>query len=106
MPLHVILHHRKDPHQPWANDWTDDDLIAAITTTSHIGKLCFQAKRRGEQVFVHRCAYGGTPAIISCAAHVRDVHHLPGAGALVQFTEAVKLHQVPAASPAQGQNYC
>ena len=104
MALHVVLHHRQDSDQPWANDWIDDDLIAAITTTSHIGKLCLEAKLNGERVFVHRCAYGSHPATISCAAYVRDVHHLPGAGALVQFADTVRLHQMPPGNPVQGQN--
>jgi len=105
MALHVVLHHRRDPNQPWVNDWTDDDLIAAITTTWHIGKLCLQAKLCGQQVFVHRCAYGSHPAIVSCAAHVSNIHRLPGDGALVQFAHTVKLLHVPPGNPAQGQNY-
>jgi hypothetical protein len=105
MPLFVVLHHRNDPAQPWANDWVDDDLIATITTTAHIGSLCLQSKSADEQVFVHRCAYGGSPAVISCSVRVSAVHGLPGGGALVQFSDAIRLNQVPPGNPVQGQNY-
>src|SRR5437870_13809530 len=105
MPLYIILHHGKDPDKPWANDWIDECMVGTITTTAQIGNLCLDAKVRNERVFVYRCAYGGSPAIISCSASVKHVNRLPGGGALVQFTNAVPLDQVPAGTPVQGQNY-
>jgi hypothetical protein len=105
MSLHVVLHHPRDPHQPWANDWLDDNCIRAITTTAHIGNLCELARKNGDPVLVHRCGYGNAPAVISCSALVQDVNRLPGRGALVRFLEATTRNDTPTTAPVQGQNY-
>jgi hypothetical protein len=105
MPLFVVLHHRQDPDQPWANEWIDDEAVSAITTTAQIGKLAEESKNRCERVFVHRCAYGGNPATISCSVEVQAVHHLPGGGSLVRFCHANHLNDIPTVSPVRGQNF-
>ena len=101
MRLYLVLHHRRDPDQPWSNDWIDDDRIRAITTTARVGNFCEQEKQQGRAVFVHRCAYGGTAAVISCAAEVDRVDKI-GDGALVTFVNPAQMTAAPPGFPPQG----
>jgi hypothetical protein len=103
MSLYVVLHHPRDPEQPWANSWIDDDRIAAITTTTEIGRFCLEAKQRSQQVLVHRCAYGSTGASVSCSVDVQAVHQI-GGGAYVVFQNPKVLGTPTLHSPPRGTN--
>jgi cobalamin biosynthesis Mg chelatase CobN len=105
MPLYVVVHHRRDENQPWVNAWLDDQLIEAIQTTKEIGKLCRQAKERGERVFVHRCGWLENSPVICCSAEVDGVDHIDKTTSLVRFNAPQALNQLPPSTPIQGQNF-
>lgn len=105
MGLHVVVHHRKDPDQPWRdNIWLDGDLLQAIVTTAEIGRLCEGAQRRGERVSVHRCAWGGIPPTICCTVQVKRVASLSRRTSLVEFTLVEAANRTPPVQPLPGQN--
>src|SRR5437870_8256752 len=95
MTLHVVLHHRRDPHQPWTNNWVDDDRIESIQTTVEIGRLCEAARARDERVFVHRCAWGSNPPTICCSAKVSQIAAIDRRTTLVRFLEPTGLATPP-----------
>ncbi len=66
MALHIVVHHRRDRSQPWANDWQDDQRLKTITTTAEIGRFCENAKGKNARVFVHRCAWSSKAPTICC----------------------------------------
>jgi hypothetical protein len=102
MALYVVVHHRNASEQPWSNAWTDDDRLRAITTTAEIGRMCSDARSRGEEVFVHRCAYGDP--IICCAATVCRVAAISKSDAYVEFAAARIVGARPTIHPIEGQN--
>lgn len=103
MALYIVVHHRDDPDQPWQNDWSDVDQIAAITTTAEIGRLCSAEKQVGRSVLVHRCAFGSTVAVIACAVDVDTVTQMPG-GAYVTFKNSAPVNRAPIVAPPKGTN--
>ena len=103
MDLYVVVHHRDDPRQPWANYWVDAERIAAITTTANIGRLCQAEKQKQERVLVHRCSFGSHSAVIACSVEVEAVTAIPG-GAYVTFKNPIVVNRVPAITPPQGTN--
>ena len=105
MPLYVVVHHRSDERQPWINAWLNDQLIEAIQTTKEIGRLCFQAKKRGEQLFVHRCGWQENAPVICCSAKVEDVAEIDKSTSLVRFADQISLNLAPPRTPARGQNF-
>ena len=105
MTLHVVLHHHQDPNQPWTNDWVDDERIQSIQTTTEIGRLCQDAQRRNDAVFVHRCAWGGNSPIICCCAMVTRVATIDRRTALVTFEGATALGLTPPVQAFLGQNF-
>lgn len=105
MALYLVVHHRsapKDPDFRWSNAWLDDDRIEAITTTVEIGSMCEAAKKRGEEVFIHRCAYGD--AMIACATQIESVAAYSRTEAFVRFKNQRVLIAVPAVKPHEGQS--
>lgn len=105
MGLHVVVHHRKDPDQPWrGNVWLDDDRLQAIVTTAEIGRLCERAQSRSESVSVHRCALGGIPPTICCTARVQRVASVDRRTALVEFTLVEATNLRPSVQALPGQN--
>ena len=70
--LYVVVHHRRDSHQPYPNSWLDDERLDAIETTPAIGRLCKDAKVSGRAVFVHRCAWDDSPPVICAGLSVLD----------------------------------
>ena len=105
MALYIVVHHRRDPHQPWQNDWLDDSRLQAITTTAEIGRLCEQAQQRNEAVFVHRCAWGGITPTLCCSVQVAQIEHIDRRTDLVAFTNAMPISTDPLMSPTRGQNF-
>ena len=100
MALFIVLHHRRDPAQPWANAWHDDDRIEAIQTTPDIAKAALAAGR----VFVHRCAWGSAPAAVVCEARVLRISSLDRRSSLVRFEALRVLSAAPPATVIRGQN--
>jgi hypothetical protein len=105
MALYVVVHHRQDPHQPWANDWLDDRRVNVIKTTTEIGNLCEQSRQRNERVFVHRCAWGGITPTVCCCVQVAQVVALDRRTSLVTFAHAVPLMAEPQVLPRHGLNF-
>jgi hypothetical protein len=105
--LHLVVHHRRDPHQPWANSWRDDDTLEAITTTREIGSRCADAKARGEVVRVHRCGCGDSEPVVCCEVNVVASEPFDKQTFLVRFDRSQILGDLPKVSPHPGQNfYC
>jgi hypothetical protein len=105
MALYVVLHHRRDPNQPWVNSWFDDERIEAIQTTLEIGKLCKRAQDDGDLVFVHRCGFDGDVPIVCCAARVAQSAPVDRGTYSVTFCGTARRSLVPPLSPARGQNF-
>ncbi len=105
MKLYIVVHHEKDPSQPWRNSWIDDERLEAIQTTPDIGNLCKAAKRLGDSVFVHRCQWGDTAHTICCSVRVLRVNVIDRSTALVRFTDARPLGLTPPMLPVPGQNF-
>ena len=101
--LYIVVRHRKDADQPWANQWDDDDILAAITTTRDLAAKLAQAN--GEWVFVHRCTWGSEQHRICCAVRVTDVNAIDRGSALVRFNSGAVVDRMPPVSPARGQNW-
>lgn len=104
MKKYLVVHHRQDPSQPWANDWLDDSQLVAITTTTPIATLCQAAQRSGEVVGVHRCGFGDTPPEICCNLRVKSVAGLDSKTWLVTFMDQNSISEAPPNRPAPGQN--
>ncbi len=102
MAFYVVLHHPRDPHQPWANAWRrgTDDEVEAITTTRAIAQRC----RQEGTVYVHRCGFERTPPAVVCELEVTRIDAL-GTSAIVSFRVLRKLHAAPSVVPGPGQNY-
>lgn len=105
MNLCIVVHHRNDPRQPWANSWVDDDCIQVIQTTRAIGQFCSKAKEQNQKIFVHRCGWGGIRPTICCEANVNRVDPIDKKTCIVTFCDAKTTDREPTAIPGQGQNY-
>ena len=103
--LYVVVHHRQDPDQRWTNRWLDDEQLEAISTTAEIGRLCQDAKEKGEPVFVHRCAWGDFQHSVCCSAGVLQSAAIDQRTSIVTFGEQRVLCATPPVSPHPGQNY-
>ncbi len=105
MALYVVLRHPNNPEQVWSNGWLPDDrLVDAIMTNSIIAPLCEKARRNGEYVYVHRCAWGGAQAEITCRAKVSAVTKV-GRDYLISFHEPESEAATPPVQPRQGDDY-
>lgn len=104
MPLHVIVHHRRDSNQPWVNSWLDDNRLEAIQTTLEVARLCRNAHAKDATVFVHRCAFGGDAPLICCSLKVDTVDRVASSTWLVKFKDQRPIRSVPPIQAAQGQN--
>ena len=101
MSLYLVVHHKNDSRQPWANAWDNPNLIEAITTTREIGERC----DKSTEVYIHRCAWGSSPAVICCKAQIDRVTILDDHTYYVSFKNAVRRSDTPPTQPALGQNY-
>lgn len=102
--LHLVVHHRRDSHQPWANSWLDDQRLEAITTTSEIGSRCADAMARGEFVRVHRCGWSDLGPEVSCEVIVTASQPIDRRTYLVSFDHHRILGSSPSVTPHPGQN--
>ncbi len=102
MAFFVVLHHPRDPRQPWANGWVKgtDDRVEAITTTHAIAKRCLENGR----VFVHRCGFDREPPSVVCEAEVLGADKV-GRDTIVRFRTTRTMRVVPAVVPGPGQNF-
>ena len=105
MALYIVVHHQQDSHKPWQNNWIDDEQLETIQTTAEIGRMCEQAQRRGERVFVHRCAWGSFAPVVCCSVQVAQVASIDRRTSLVTFSEPMVLNLAPPFSPLLGQNF-
>ncbi len=103
MALYVVLHHRHDPHQPWANTWegSTTDRIKVITTTAAITR---RAQEEG-RVFVHRCGHGPHPPAIVCEARVLRAEVMDRKSGWVEFEPLRVLSAEPPQTPGPGTNW-
>ncbi len=102
MRFFVVLHHPRNPHQPWANAWVrgTDDQIEAITTTHAIAKRCKDEGR----VLVHRCGFDREPPAVVCEAEFVRADRL-GGQTMVTFKTTRTMRAVPKVVPSEGQNF-
>jgi hypothetical protein len=105
MALYIVVHHRLEPLQTWANAWVNDQKLKAITTTNEIAQLCEEARRTNNRVYVHRCAWGGIDHVICCSACVLRVGELDHKTSFVEFIDITPTNSTPSINPIQGQNY-
>jgi hypothetical protein len=106
MALYLILHHRRDPLQTWANSWlgSSESLIEAITTTKQIADLCSECIATGKIIYIHRCGYSSEIPTICCSAIIDSVNEI-GSSHMVKFKNASRLHETPRITPNKHQNY-
>jgi hypothetical protein len=102
MALYVVLRH-PDAEQVWANAWIPGSvLIEAITTDATVAARCRDARRGDEYVYVHRCAFGESPAGVVSKAKVHDVQKLDPTFYLVSFTDQQEVGCEPLRPAEQG----
>lgn len=104
MKKYLVVHHRKDTHQPWTNSWLDDQRLEAIQTTKQVAELCQDALSSDEVIYVHRCASSMGPPSICCALKVWTVQHIASSNWLVRFKDQQPLNAMPPVQPRPGQN--
>lgn len=103
--LHVVVRHRNDVDQRWANEWQDDDSLLAITTSTELGELLDAAQTHDRTVFVHRCGCGASEPRISCSVSVVRVAPIDRRSTFVRFQPVEVLDFLPPKSPMKGQNW-
>jgi hypothetical protein len=105
--LYLVVHHRKDEHQPYTNQWIEDDdrLLKLIAMTPEVAECCEKARRANTRVFVHRCGWTDEPPTICCSVLVHKVWRVSGGSPWVEFAEAAPIEADPPFSPRQGQNF-
>ena len=106
--LYLVVHHRRSPDQQgpdqsYSNSWLDNDRLEAIMTNTKIAEFCQDAQQKGERVFVHRCAWAGTPSIICCSAVVDRIDSLDRKMSVVRFAEQQVLNMSSPKAPYHGQ---
>jgi hypothetical protein len=105
MPLYLVVHHRRDPDQPWVNGWLDDDCLEAIQTTRQVADLCNDALGKDHTVFVHRCAFASNVPTICCSLKIDAVDKIVSSTWLVKFKDQTPQSLFPPTQPARGQNW-
>ncbi len=103
--LYLVVHHRADPSRNWTNEWSDDNRVLTITTTTAVARQCEAAARLGERVRFHRCAYGSNEPVVCSEARVVAVQKVDRSMSLVHFSEHSILELTPPMSPIQGTNF-
>ena len=103
--LYLVVHHRRDFHQPYPNSWLDDEQLDAIETTTAIGRMCQKAKVSGRAVYVHRCAWDENPPVICCRALVLDATAIDRRTWYVRFGSQQVLAEPPPKIPYPGQSF-
>lgn len=105
MAFYIIVHHKSDK-QSWVNNWKagSESLLESITTTKEIGRRCSEAMKRGESIFVHRCAYGSMKAEICASIEVERVDAIDNKTDLVRFKNQALISREPPILPMPGQN--
>ncbi len=104
MGLYLVVHHRLDPNQSWSNEWIDDQRLQTILTTPEVGELCARAQQHGQEVFVHRCEWGGVPPTVCCKVKVASVKLVDERNRMVSFSDILTMNQPPPGRPMRGQN--
>jgi hypothetical protein len=102
--LFVVLHHRDDADQPWANEWMDDEIVTMISTTREIGRLCEAQRRSDDWVYVHRCGWGENGPRITCKVKVSSVMEVDRGLSLVKCESATLVGSIPSVHPSTGTN--
>jgi hypothetical protein len=105
MSLYLVVHHKRDPDQRFANSWLDDERLEAITTTVEIGQHCQDAQQARQPVFVHRCGCGDDRPTVCCSVSVVRVDSVDGHTKLVTFTDQQVLDTLPPVTPRPGQSF-
>lgn len=105
--LYLVVHHRRDPNQPWkGNAWltNDDNRLEAIETTNNVADECAEAMRAGELVRFHRCAYAGANPVVCSEARVASVQRIDRNTSIVRFEDQLALEEPPERLPPRGTN--
>jgi hypothetical protein len=101
--LYVVVRHRRDSDQRFANAWLDDGRLEAITTTVQIGQFCRDAQQRRARVCVHRCGWADERPTVCCSASVVRVDSADKQTSLVGFGDQQALDMSPPVTPHSGQ---
>ena len=102
--LYVVVRHRRD-FRPCPLSWLDDEQLDAMETSPAIGRMCREAKVAGRAVYVHRCAWDGSPSVICCRALVLDATAIDRRTWYVRFGRQEVLADPPPKTPYPGQNF-
>ncbi len=104
--MHIVVHHRRDPQQPYDNAWLDDNILYAVTTPNAVANLLRVEQRSRCRVYVHRCALGlEINHVICCSLEVDQIRRINKRESYVTFTNATLLDDPPSITPMPGQNY-
>ncbi len=104
--MHIVVSHRSDPQQPYANRWRNDNILEAITTPNEVANLLRIEKQNGNRVYVHRCALGPEVThLICCSVEVDQITRIDRKESYVTFKNAIPLDESPPLTPMPGQNY-
>jgi hypothetical protein len=101
--LYLVVHHQRDPIQPFVNSWLDDERLDAITTTPEIGQFCQDVQQRDGRVCVHRCGWADARPTICCSASVVRVDSVDRRTSLVRFADQQVLDMLPPITAHPGQ---
>ena len=102
MPVYLVLRH-PDAEQVWANAWIPGtDLVEAITTDQTVAGRCTEAQRSSEFIYVHRCAFAGSPASVVSKAKVSNVAKIDSTTYFVSFTDQQSVSAPPPRDAEQG----
>lgn len=96
--LYLVVRHRRNPEQPWYNEWLDDDRVDFITTSLEIGA----AVQVGDHVRFHRCGYGAFAPVICAEARVAGIQREVRTKRRVYFRDHTLLLVPPPKSAAEG----
>ena len=104
--MHIVVHHRSDSHQPYANSWLNDNILEAITTLNEVANLLRIEKQNARRIYVHRCALGlEVNHVICCSVEVNQISRIDRKESYVTFKNAIPLDESPLLTPMPGQNY-
>ena len=99
--FYIVVRHRADPSQRYANDWRDARTLVAFTTPKKVAKHAVESGT----IFVHRCGFGEHAPAVVCEARVLSAMPIDSRESLVQLEPLRIFEASPPATPQRGQNF-
>ena len=98
MALYIVVHHPRDPDQPYANDWDPrTHTLRAFQTTPKWVREHSQALQPGARLLIHRCGWGDHPPVICCSVAVQEVTPY-----FIIVTDVRDMEELPPLQPMPG----